>query len=180
MYSWDDLLPLLTNPYFIALIAISVLIEPFIRFLRRFYPESMKRAVTQSQKVREEMKKEDGALLQKAYLKIVFAVSALPIAIFLLNLLYLLSTVGELRLSCIHDLIAKYSAVIILFFGLYIVNEDKIERRLFKSDYQKITELKQRLKGNDPFEEFFCKNAKITGYIMLLFGATGFIVISFS
>ncbi len=104
---------------------------------------------------------------------------ALPIAIFLLNLLYLLLIGGELRLSCIHDLIAKYSAVIIVFFGLYIVNEDKIERKLFKNDYQKMTELKQRLKGTGPFEEFFYKNAKIVGYIMLLFGATGFIVISF-
>ena len=85
MYSWDDLLPILTNPYFIALIAVSVLIEPFIRFLRRFYPESMKRAVTESEKIREKMKKEEGILLQRAYLKIVFAVLALPIAMFLLN-----------------------------------------------------------------------------------------------
>ena len=177
MYSWDDLLPILTNPYFIALIAVSVLIEPFIRFLRRFYPESMKRAVTESEKIREKMKKEEGILLQRAYLKIVFAVLALPIAIFLLNLIYLLLIGGELRLSCIHDLIAKYSAVIIVFFGLYIVNEDKINRRLFKNDYQKIKELKHRLKGNDPFEKFFYKNGKIMGYIMLLFGAAGFIVI---
>ncbi len=177
MYSWDDLLPILTNPYFIALIAVSVLIEPFIRFLRRFYPESMKRAVTESEKIREKMKKEEGILLQRAYLKIVFAVLALPIAIFLLNLIYLLLIGGELRLSCIHDLIAKYSAVIIVFFGLYIVNEDKINRRLFKNDYQKIKELKQRLKSNDPFEEFFYKNGKIMGYIMLLSGTIGFIVI---
>ncbi len=123
------------------------------------------------------MKKEEGILLQRAYLKIVFAVLSLLIAIFLLNLLYLLLIGGELRLSCIHDLIAKYSAVIIVFFGLYIVNEDKIERKLFKNDYQKITELKQRLKGSDSFEKFFYKNAKIMGYIMLLSGTIGFIVI---
>ena len=57
MNSWEDFILLITNPYFIALFLFTLAIGPILKYLRRFYPESLQKAAIESENFTKELQR---------------------------------------------------------------------------------------------------------------------------
>jgi hypothetical protein len=178
MNSWDDFIWLITNPYFIALFLFALALEPIIKYMRRFYPESQQKVVKESEKFFQELKEnnEDRKLFQKANMKILFFIFGPTFIVFLIYIAYSLIVGLELKPVCIRDAFAKSATLFAITLGIYAIKTDKINRLLFKDDYDKVMELSKRQAGNDSFNKFFEKYSPIFGYLFVLFGIVGFVV----
>lgn len=178
MNSWDDFIWLITNPYFIALFLFVLALEPFLKYLRRFYPESQQKAAKESEEFFQHLKEntEDRKLYQKANMKVFLFIFGPTFIVFLIYITYSLIVGLDLKPVCVRDAFAKSATLFAIMLGIYVIKSDQISQLLFRDDYDKVMELSKRQAGNDSFYKFFEKYSPIFGYIFILFGIVGFVV----
>jgi len=181
MNNWEDFIWLITNPYMIALFLFALALEPIMKYLRRFYPESHKKAVEKSENFNKELlnNKEDKKLYNKANMKIGLFIFGPTFLLFTISITYNYFMGEELKLQCIIKEFGKFAYIFIMTLGFYAIKMDVIHRLLFKDDYQKVMEFSYKQSGNDPLMKYYEKYAPIFGYLILLFGIFGFIYMLF-
>ncbi|MEN8146259.1 MAG: hypothetical protein ABFR02_01415 [Campylobacterota bacterium] len=177
MNSWEDFILLITNPYFIGLFLITLAIEPILKFIRRFYSESHKKAVEESENFIKELQnnKEDKKLYNKANLKIGLFIFGPTLLLFAIYIAYNFLIGAELKPQSIKETFAKFATISIITLGLYGIKSDKINKWLFKDDYQRVTELTYKQSGGEAFYKYYEKYFPIAGYFFLSIGIFGFI-----
>ena len=177
MHGWEDFLWLMTNPYFIAMLLSGFAIEPILRYLRRFYPESLQKASIEAENFRKELQKnkEDKKIYQKANLKAALFITGPTFILFFASLVYIFFTEIEFNPQCILKVFGSIAPFGIITFAIYFIYTDKVNRLLFKNDYEKVMELTYKHMGSDPLHKKFEKFAPIIGYFFLLLGVTTFI-----
>lgn len=181
MNNWENLILLITNPYFIGLFLVTFSIVPILKYIRRFYPKSYKKAAEESENFMKELQnnKEDKKLFKKANLKIVIFIFGPTFLLFAIYIAYNLFIGTELKPACIQEAFSKFSGIIIMLIGLYVIKSDKIHKWLFKDDYEKVIELYNKQSGNDPFNKYAEKYLPIFGYFFILLGISAIIYLLF-
>ena len=177
MNNWDDFIWLITNPYFIALLIFGLALEPLLKYMRRFYPESQKKAAKESEEFFQHLKEdtEDRKLFQKTNMKVGLLIFGPTLLVFLSYITYSLIVGLELKPVCVRAAFAKSAIILVITLGIYAIKSDQINRLLFQDDYDKVMELSKRQSGNDPFYKLFEKYSPIFGYFFVALGIFGFV-----
>lgn len=177
----ENFIQLITNPYFISLFLLILLIEPIIKFMRRFYPESYKKSLQESESFFQELKenREYKRLFRNANLKIWLFLFGPTFLLFLIYIIYNILIGKELKLYCIKTFLSNLSTIVIMTLGLYSIYTDRINRWLFKDDYQKVMQLFYRQSGGKELYEKYEKYFRIFGYFLFIFALVGFVSIFF-
>ncbi|WP_373032954.1 hypothetical protein [Sulfurovum sp.] len=175
MNSWDDFIWLITNPYFIALFLFALALEPLLKYMRRFYPESQQKAAKESEEFFQHLKEntEDKKLFQKANMKVILFIFGPTLIVFLIYIAYSLIVGLELKPVCVRDAFAKSATLFAITLGVYAIKTEQISRLLLQDDYDKVVELSKKQVGSDPITKFFEKHSPIFGYFSVVLGLIG-------
>lgn len=178
MNSWEDFIWLITNPYFIAFFLFALALEPLLKYVRRFYPETLQKAANDSERFIEELHKntEDRKVFLKANLKIVLFIFGPTLIFLFIYIAYMFFTGSELKPIFLKEAFGKVATIVIITIGLYAIKTDQVHRLLFKHDYQKVMELTRKQIGSDPFYKYYEKYSPIFGYFFLFLGVIGFVM----
>ncbi len=181
MNNWEDFILLITNPYFIGLFLLTLAIEPILKFIRRFYSESQKKAVQESENFIQELKdnKEDKKLFNNANLKIGLFIFGPTFLLFALYITYNFLIGEELKPRCVREVFGHFATIGITTLGLYSINPDKINKLLFKDNYQRVTELMYKQSGGEESYRYYQKYFKFFGYFFFILGIVGFVSMFF-
>ena len=177
MSKWEDFIWLITNPYFVGILLLTLAIGPILKFIRRFYSKSQKKAVEISENFTKELQnnKEDKKIYNKANAKIGLFMFGPTFLLFIIYIAYIFFSGGELKPQCIKEAFGKFATICIVTIGLYTIKTDKINRWLFKNDYQRVKELTYKQSGGEVNYKYYEKYSPIFGYFFLLLGISGFI-----
>ena len=181
MNSWDNFIWFITNPYFIALFIFALALEPLLKYMRRFYPESHQKAAKESKEFFQHLKenKEAKKLFQKANIKVNLFLFAPTLIVFLIYIAYSLIVGLELKPVYVIGAFSKSATLLAITLGIYAIKTEQINRLLFKDDYDKVIELSKRRTGSDPFSKFLEKYSLVFGYFFVLLGIVGFVELVF-
>jgi len=177
MQSWEDLWWLFTQPLFIALFLFSLILEPLLKYLRRFYPASMQEVIKKSENFEEELNKseKDVKLMQKGHQYTGAIVFLPPSTVLSFYLLYTYFNGGELSPYLVKESIAFiFAPVMFIFVGVLTMNDEHIFKRLFQEDYPRYRELSKKFNGMDRFTDFMEKHKKVFGWFFVLLGLLAF------
>ncbi len=177
MRTWDDLLWLYSQPEFIALLLFSMALYPLLKFLRRFYPESLQKAANESENFAKELQKnsENRKIYRKANMKIGFFIFGPTFILLFIYIAYSLIIGSELKAACVKEVFGKISTIAIITLGIYAIKADRIDRLLLQDDYEKAMELTKKQIGSDPFYRYYEKYLPFFGYFFILLGIVGFV-----
>ena len=181
MNNWEDFIWLITNPYFIGLFLLALAIEPILKFIRRFYSESQKKALQESEDLFQKLKdnKEDRKLFNSANLKIGLFIFGPTFLLFALYIAYSFLIGEELKPHCVKEVFGHFATIGITTLGLYSINSDKINKWLFKDDYKRVTELMYKQSGGEEVHKHYEKYFKFFGYLAIILGVVGFVSMFF-
>jgi len=177
MSSWENFIWIITSPYFIGLLLVTLAIEPFLKFIRRFYSESQKQVVQESEKFLQGLKenKEDRKLFNRANLKIGLFIFGPTFLLFALYLAYKFLTGEELQLHCIQEKFGHFGTLSITTLGVYGLNMERVNKWLFKENYEKVLELMYKQSGGEESYKKYEKFSKYSAYLAFIVGIVGFV-----
>ncbi len=184
MSSWDDVINLFTSPYFIGLLLVSGAIHPSLKYLRRFYPEKMKKAAYESEKLEKEIAGDSElTALTKKVKMVEFKLIFLPsIIVYIIYIAYKVFTGSPLTpfLVLKDAIVTAMAPVMFISIGLTSIYHDKVTRFMLKDDYQKYMDLVSRSTAADPTEKFFLKYMHKFGYVFIVLGIAAPIAVYFN
>ena len=181
MNNWEDFIWFITNPYFIGLFLLTLAIEPILKFIRRFYSESQKKAVQESEKFIQELKdnKEDKKLFNRENLKIGLFIFGPTFLLFALYITYNFLIGEELKPHCVKELFGHFATIGVTTLGFYTINTDRVHKWLFKENYQRVTELMYKQSGGKESYGYYQKYVEFFGYFFFIVGIIGFVSMFF-
>ena len=182
MSNWENFIWIISSPYFIGLFLVSLAIEPFLKFIRRFYSESQKQAVQESEEFIQGLKenKEDRKLFNRANLKIGLFIFGPTFLLFAFYLAYKYLTGEELQLHCMQEKFGHFATIAVTTLGFYTINNERVHKWLFKEDYEKVLELIYKQSGGEESYKQYEKYLQFFGYFFFIVGIVGFVSMFFA
>ena len=170
MKSWEDLWWLFTQPLFIGLILLSVLAEPLLKYLRRFYSASWQEEVKKAEALENEQ------LVKRGRLYTAQMVILPPLVVYIVYLMYTYLHGGTLSPFFVSESIARVVApAMMISFSILSLNDESIFKYLFKEEYPRYRELSQKLYGSDKYTLFIDKHKKVVAWFFIFLGLLTFL-----
>ncbi len=179
MGNWGDFIWLITQPGFIALFLFGIALQPLLKFLRRYYPKSLRKAANDSDAFKEELAKneQDSKLVRQIYIYegvLIFVPSLLILTIYLC---YAYLNGAVLTPYFIRSAVAGiFTPIMFVGLGIVGIKHDAILRHKLKADYKRYMKIFNKRNAVDPLAAFFEKHMNKFGYAFIVFGIVGFIV----
>jgi hypothetical protein len=160
----------INNPFLIVLIILIFTIESIVKYLRRFYPESQKKAVQEAEEFRQSLKnnKEDKKIYKKSQLKLFFFLFLPTIFLFIGYLVYNYFFGEPIKVRCMLYVFSKIFTISSVLFFIYFINFEKINKLVLQDDYEKMKELSAKQVGSDKLSLIAKKYIPTIGYFFLL------------
>ena len=178
MRNWDDFIWLITQPGFIALFLFAIALQPMLKFLRRYYPKSLRKAADDSDAFKEELAKneQDSKLVRQIYIYEGALIFFPALLIFTIYLCYSYYNGTILTPYFIRNAFAEiFAPMMFIGAGIVGIKHDAILRHKLKTDYQRYIEIYDKGNDVDPLAGFFEKHMNKFGYVFIVFGIVGFV-----
>ncbi len=180
--SWDTFIYVFTHPYFWVFLVFAMSLEYILKFLRRFYPKSLQKYITDNEEFANELQEdaEDRELVGKVrnLEGIIIFIPAL-----VLMLIYLLfSYFNSVKFTphfIFHSAFFVFASAMFISVGIYILKGADILSYILKDNYQRYLEINKKISSLDPIIKFFEKYQKFFGYLFILFGLLYIIMVVF-
>ena len=177
MKDWDYFIWFITNPIFIGLIVLSMVMQPLLKYLRRFYPENMKKTAIESELfVNELQKNEKDSSLVKKVAKIDIMLMMLPallaLAIYSVYIFYNSTSYTPLHLR--SGIAYVMAPILFISIGFRSIKKDTILKYFLKDEYERYIILNQKGASIDKLAGFFEKHTVFFGYVFLVIGLATF------
>ena len=175
MKDWEYLIWFTTDPIFIGLLIFSMLLEPLLKYLRRFYPEGLKKSATESEIYIEKLRnnEEDNYLVKKVA-KIDFLFTILPALLALTSyIVYLtIKSIPFTPLQLRDGVVFVMAPILFISIGLTNIKKEVLLKFFLKEGYQRYMKLHKKGLSIDKLAGSFEKHSISVGYFFLILGCT--------
>ena len=174
--SWENIVLIIKNPWFIALILTAISLESLIKFMRRFYTKEQRREIEEFNKFQKFIAEnsEYRRVYKKANLRIVLFISSPLILGVVFLSLYAIFISGEFNMVCFGDKLIHFGTLFITLGGLYSIKKDSINRWLLGDDFSRYKEI-ERLLNIEKYDSA----VRPFGYFVTILGLISFVALFF-
>jgi len=177
--SWDTFIFLFSNPYFWIYLAFGMTIPYTLKWLRRFYPKSLKKIIIESEAFSRELEedKKDKKLITKIR-RVEGSIIFIPASILML-IYFLFSYYNSIMFTpnfIFHSALFVFASAMFFSAGIYMLKGSEILNYVLKNDYQRYLEIEKKSASIDPIIKFMLKYKNIFSYMFIVLGLLYFIM----